>query len=135
MALRDACIRAITDENRHADLMQQLAHTCDGEPVPVIVKPGPPRSLFALACDNAVEGCVREAFGALEALWQSHTARDPALRRAMAEIAEDEARHAELAWDIVGWVASRDQEARATNDREISLHAEARHRLAGLASA
>jgi hypothetical protein len=84
--------------------MKRLAERAGADPAKPIVSSAPPRSLLALTCENAVEGCLREAFGALEALWQSHTAADPAVRAAMAEIAEDEARHAELALAIDAWL-------------------------------
>ena len=47
---------------------------------------------------------LRESFGALEALWQSYTAADPELGAVMARIAEDEARHASLAFVIDTWL-------------------------------
>lgn len=107
MALRAACILAISDERRHADTMRQLARAAGREPASPIIKPSPPRSIFALARDNAVEGCVRESFGALEATWQSQTASHPAIRSAMAQIAQDEARHAELAFALNTWLQDR----------------------------
>jgi hypothetical protein len=40
-------------------------------------------------------------------MYQSTHARDPELRAAVTAIARDEARHAELAWQIDRWAASR----------------------------
>ena len=52
------------------------------------------RELEAIAIENAVEGCVRESFGALLATWQAKTAGDARVRAAMKRIARDETRHA-----------------------------------------
>ncbi|MDC3954772.1 hypothetical protein [Polyangium jinanense] len=66
-----------------------------------------------MARENAVEGCVREAYGALIATFQAAHARDPKVRRAMQVIAADETRHAALAWRIASWVESKlDEKAR-----------------------
>jgi hypothetical protein len=59
------------------------------------------------ALENAVEGCVRECFGALVATRQASSARDPRVARAMARIAVDETRHAALAWEIARWLGPR----------------------------
>jgi hypothetical protein len=61
------------------------------------------RPLEDVAVENAVEGCVRETWGAVLASWQSRTAADPEIRAAFASIARDEMRHAALAWSIHRW--------------------------------
>jgi hypothetical protein len=61
------------------------------------------RSLEEMAIENAVEGCVRETYGALVALWQASHATDPVVAAAMVPMAEDETRHAELAWEVASW--------------------------------
>jgi len=58
------------------------------------------RSLFELAKDNAVSGCIFETYSAFKAIEQSQKASDPVLRETMKKIAIDESKHAELAWDI-----------------------------------
>jgi hypothetical protein len=65
------------------------------------------RTLEAFALENAVEGCVRETYGALVALRQAEHAGDPRVRRAMVRIAADEVRHAALSWRISRWLESR----------------------------
>jgi hypothetical protein len=57
--------------------------------------------------ENAIEGCVRETFGALVATWQARAAGDRTALRALAGIARDETRHAELAWAVDGWARGR----------------------------
>ncbi|MCL2449621.1 MAG: hypothetical protein FWD17_11805 [Polyangiaceae bacterium] len=60
-----------------------------------------------MATENAVEGCVYETFGAAVALTQSIQARDGEVRAAMSRIAVDEARHAELTWQVARWAEPR----------------------------
>ena len=67
----------------------------------------PVRSLEAVAIDNAVEGCIRETYGALVGMWQATFAGDPEVRRVMQGIARDESRHAALSWAIAGWIEPR----------------------------
>ena len=50
------------------------------------------------------EACVGETLGAAEALSLSLTVTDPALRLAYTRIAEDEGRHAELAWKTLSFL-------------------------------
>lgn len=133
--LRDACLTARDEEVRHAERMASLARAAGCQPAPPVVSPHPPRTAFQLACDNAVEGCVRESFGALEALWQAHTATDPAIRAAMAQIAEDEARHTELAIALDTWLQDlltrmqRRDVRQAQHDACLTLQAELAARL------
>ena len=70
------------------------------------------RSLESLARENAVEGCVRETYGALLMCWQAQHAAEPELRRVFARIAADETRHAALSWEVAQW-AEQQLDARA----------------------
>lgn len=93
---------AARDEVRHA---RDVARTFAIRVPRVRVRPLPLRDLDALAIDNAVEGS-REALGAAAALFQSKHA-DPRWRPLFGRIAADEARHAQLAWDIDVWLGAR----------------------------
>lgn len=113
-ALVDACIAAADDERRHAATMGALARRHGGSARPVERAAPPARGAFALAIENAVEGVVREAFGAGVAVFRGARAADPDVRRAMAEIAPDEERHAGLALAIAAFLETRlDVEQRA----------------------
>jgi hypothetical protein len=102
-SLRRAIERAATDEVRHASEMERLAGAYGARvEVPTVTKRAV-RPLFDIALENAVEGCVRETFGALVAAWQSEHAEDTDIRGAMQRIAGDEARHAALGWRIFEW--------------------------------
>jgi len=96
------------DELRHTEAMTRLLARRESEvSVRVRVNAAPAPTLYELALANAVEGCTREAFGALEAALQGARAAEPDLRAAMAEIAQDEARHALLSFDIDTWARAR----------------------------
>jgi hypothetical protein len=97
--------RAAADEVRHARDVAALAG-------------GPPpdgggygrfelRALDEVALENAVEGCVRETFGALVAMYQAEAAEDPRVRETFRTIAREETAHAALAWEIDAWSRSR----------------------------
>ncbi len=107
--LRRRASRSRQDEKRHARTMASLARrrgaTISETNLPS--KSLPLRSIDEVALENAVEGCVRETYGAWLAWQQAQHARDPELRAAMRRIAMDEARHAALAWDIHRWAMPR----------------------------
>jgi hypothetical protein len=107
-ALVDDARRSAREERRHTRMMTALARR-HGVRVarPSAPLPGHVRTLEAIATENAVEGCVRETVGALVARWQAGWARDARIRAAMTVIARDEARHAELAWQVDAWATSR----------------------------
>jgi hypothetical protein len=106
-ALVAAAERSARDETVHAHAMGELALRYGTEPRTPHVRRMRVRSLEAMARDNAVEGCVRETYGALVATWQAAHARDGDVRRRFARIARDETRHAAIAWAIAEWVTPR----------------------------
>jgi len=101
--LRDAR-RARRDEQRHTAMMARLARRngCEAR-LPDAPTPAPVRSLFEIALENAVEGCVRETYGAVVGLIEGETCSDASLRKVMRAVAIDECRHAELAWAVHAW--------------------------------
>jgi hypothetical protein len=103
-ALICAADRARRDEVRHTRITASLARRFGSRAQAPRVAPMPLRSLEAFALDNAVEGCVHETYGAALAAYGAMQASDPVVRRALAGIAADETRHAELAWAIARWV-------------------------------
>lgn len=117
--LQARALRAARDEVRHARVMTRLAQSKGSSTGKVRAPSMHVRPLEDIAVENAVEGCVRETFGAALAMVEAETARDAAVRAAMARIAPDETRHAELAWDVGAWL-----------DTQLSDDARARVRLA-----
>lgn len=98
---------AAADEVAHARAMARLALARGARVEAPSFGAIEVRDLTTIALENAAEGCVRETWAALEAAHQARTAADPELRRAMARIAADEARHAELSHDLDAWLRTR----------------------------
>jgi hypothetical protein len=113
-ALRDGVLDAMLDEVRHAQDVGELARAYGGEIARPQVETTGLRSAYEMALDNVAEGCVRETFGALQATYQAETAADPRVRDLMAQIAQDESRHAELAWQLQAWLEPRLSESERT---------------------
>jgi hypothetical protein len=102
-----AAARAARDEIRHARATGALARRFGAQPRRPVIVATQPRSLEAMALENAVEGCVRETYGALLATRQAERATDPVVRAAMMRIARDETRHASLSWQVGRWLETR----------------------------
>jgi hypothetical protein len=99
--------RAGRDEVRHARDVARLARSFGGRVRPPRVTCIAPRSLEEVALENAVEGCVRETYGALIAAHQARCAADRRVRALYARIARDETRHAALSLDVAAWAAPK----------------------------
>jgi hypothetical protein len=124
-----AASRSARDERRHARVSKALARRFGVTVAPVEREAAEARGVEALALENAVEGCVRETWGALMALRQATQASEPSVRAAMGRIARDEIRHAELAWAIDAWLCPRLTEPQRQRVRAAQAAA-----VAGLAS-
>lgn len=106
---------AMADETRHARRAFAIASQLAG----CALGPGP------LAIDGSLEaatlfdvlrlvfreGCVGETAAALEARQAAEHAREPLLKQTLLTIAEDETRHAQLAWQFVSWALGLDSDA------------------------
>lgn len=121
---------AARDEVRHARQTRALAASFGAEAPDRRLRSRPRRrrvpGLVDLLVENAVEGCVRETFGALMAHVQAALATDHGARRTMAEVAADESRHAALAWAIHAWGVenvSPEDRARIEDARRRAAHA------------
>lgn len=105
--LIESARRSADDERRHARVMRRLAEREGATVPPVEVDAPKARTAYAIALENAVEGCVHETWAAMEALTQSSRATLPGVAGAMAAIADDEIRHAALAWEVAAWIEPR----------------------------
>jgi hypothetical protein len=106
------------DEVRHARDTGALAQAHGRTPRRPASRRLAVRDLEAVARENAVEGCVRETYGALVAMWQAERASDPRVARTLERIAHDETRHAAIAWQVAAWTRTRlDARARARVER------------------
>jgi hypothetical protein len=109
--LVDDATRAMLDESAHAKLCFGLASSFAATPL------GPSalgvsgsldqRDLTEIVATTVLEGCVGETLAALEAAEALAHASDPAVRSALGRIAEDELRHAALAYRFVRWAITR----------------------------
>ena len=117
-ALMRAAATAERDEVVHAQLTAGLARRHGVAVALPAVAPTPARSLAEMTDENVVEGCVREAYGALVATVQARAARDPVVRAVMARIADDETRHAALAFAVHAWALTRVAPAAASRVAE-----------------
>lgn len=130
---------AARDEVRHARATRTLAKKFGAAPrAPRIDALKEEPTLFAIALENAREGCVRETYGALVAHLQIERAGDEDVRACMRAIADEETAHAALAWDVAAWLesqlgddarallASERRDAVATLARELAAPVDAR---------
>jgi hypothetical protein len=103
--------QAMQDEIEHARQAFALASVYAGTPRgPGALDIGGSLSCVELgACvlNAFVEGCVGETVAALEAREASELATDPAVRRVLSRVADEEARHALLAFEFVKWALPR----------------------------
>ena len=123
--LIESCTQALADETSHTKLCFGLATHYAG------VALGPSRldvsqslnetSLVEIMSLVLKEGCIGETCAALEAAESAEVALDPALERAYARIAQDERRHADLAFRFLRWAL-----AVATLDEQEQFVSEAR---------
>jgi hypothetical protein len=131
--LVEACNRALADETAHARACFVLASAYGGTAI------GPSRldighcfedtSLLAIAKLVLREGCLGETVASLEALAAAEVASDPAVKRALTRIANDELKHAELAFKFMRWALTL-----SSVEERHELAAEAARKLADFES-
>ncbi len=115
-ALVSGAQRAGLDEVEHARIAFALASAYAGHaigPGPLPIARPRPATLRALVADAVAEGCINEA-GAALALREEGARSNRAMRAILDRIAEDEERHAALAYQTVAWAATLDAELTAT---------------------
>lgn len=100
---------AALDEVRHTQLSFALASAYRGQKLRPSAFPFEPqlvleRTLVGLAQSTFEEGCIGETLAAIQANEQLELATDPAVCSTLAEIVQDEARHALFAWHSVAWM-------------------------------
>ncbi|MBL8679123.1 MAG: hypothetical protein JNK05_08145 [Myxococcales bacterium] len=122
--LARAAVRSAMDERKHASMMASLAASHGTSAHEFNILDDRTRTLEDLAHENAVEGCVRETWGALLAAYQREHAEDAAVREAMAVISVDEQKHASLAWRVAHWAEPKLSDAsreRIQRDRDAAF--------------
>ncbi len=105
--LARAARRSVDDERRHARQLRRFAHRLGASVDEVRRRETGLRGPEAVAIDNAIEGCGREAYGAIGAAFQAENAASREVRRVYRGIARDEARHALLSFAANHWLRSQ----------------------------
>jgi hypothetical protein len=105
--------RAALDEIEHARLAYGMAahHGVEARgPGALVIADHQPTSmtLAQLARETFIDGCMGELWASAIATREAESTDDPELARIHRRIADDEMRHAELAWRIVAWALSID---------------------------
>ncbi len=100
-------LRAAADERRHAALAERLLRARGLRAAAPAVTAPVARSMLRVALENATEGCVRETWGALVAVWQRAHETSPQLRRFYEAIADDEQQHAVFSWHLDEWLRAQ----------------------------
>jgi hypothetical protein len=124
-ALVARAVEAMADETRHARFGFGLVHALSG----VAVAPAELPMHRALDGDTSLEsvlrlvvreGIIGETLSALEVRHAADLAEIPTLREALATIAAEEARHAELAFVFAAWALEQDRTLGAVIDEELA---------------
>jgi hypothetical protein len=118
-------LQAAVDEAHHAELALGQAVRHGGRPLEfgsLDVRGATEASLdlerVVLACVR--EGCVGETLAALELARAAECCEDAELGEALARVADDEARHAALAWRFVQWALGQEPRLRAVVRRAFA---------------
>jgi hypothetical protein len=114
------------DEVEHAKLCFGLAARFSGiQREPGILMPPPVREadIVRLALDTFVEGCVGETIATLVATRARRSCVDVGAARALEQIADDESRHAALAWRTIAWLLDSAGERRHELEQALAEQA------------
>lgn len=103
---------AVADEVEHARVFFGLARAYGGVSVgpselPIRGALKDASDPVAIAVTLAEEGCIAETISAMQLAAAAGRTSDRVLRNALTDIAEQELRHAELAWTALGWMLAR----------------------------
>jgi hypothetical protein len=119
-ALIEAVHRAALDEIEHARLCYALAERRGAPrvgPGPLAVDRAPfATSMASFVRDTFLDGCVAETLAAIDLRTREG---DEVERSAFERMADDEERHAELAWRMLAWAIRSDPSARTELRRAI----------------
>lgn len=111
--LVEACQSCMQDEIRHAKLAFRWASHLSGQelapgPMPQLHTAPPSESLMDLALANLEEGCCNETLATLLMLDRADRCEHEGMRRVVAQIAQDEQRHAQFAWRLTQWFLAKE---------------------------
>jgi hypothetical protein len=117
--LSSRALAAADDELVHAHLAARTAADLCGDPValaPPVCHERPPApgalGLGRLVRESWLDGCIGEGVAAAVARAESARVGPSQLGARLAQVAADEHRHAELAWDVLAWALTRPEARR-----------------------
>ena len=103
-------LQAKNEEIKHSVLTAGIASMASGKSISIAESQESSRppltgkeGLTRVAIESWLDGCLHEGLAAKEVTLQAEQASEPHIREALIQIAEDESRHHELAWDILDW--------------------------------
>jgi hypothetical protein len=114
------------DEVEHARMCFGLAARFSGlarEPGGLIPPPVREADIVRLALDTFVEGCVGETIATLIATRAQRSCADASVTQVLEQIADDESRHAALAWRTITWLLDGAGERRAELEQALAEQA------------
>lgn len=121
--LIDLAEAAILEETEHAEMAGLLAAAYAGQTATLAIADFKLRSLYEIALENALEGCIHETFAAACGWWQAECAAHAIFRTVISHITEEETRHAALSWAIHAWVMPQLSTAQQAHIRQAQLEA------------
>lgn len=107
--------RAMGDEVRHAKAAYGVASSFAGKdlgPGPLDTTGADESSVEAMVLSAVREGCIAETIAAAQARAAAEACTDEGIREMLEGVANDESRHATLAWRFVRWALSEHPELR-----------------------
>ena len=109
--LIEASQQASIDEIRHAKICYGIANVflgCDFGPGFLNVEGSLGKMDLKKIIKSIIqEGCIEETISAVEAHIGAYMAQEPSIKNALSQIAMDETRHAQFAWETIQWMVRR----------------------------
>lgn len=119
--LVEATHRAALDEIEHARLMFGLAGGAGVGPGPLPLPPLLVPDLSELVVSTFRDACLQETVGAVAVRAEAEAEADPAIAAVLARVADDEERHAVLAYRTLAWaLGAAGAPGQAALERELS---------------
>ena len=121
------CAEALRDEVRHARIALSMAATYAGQPVapsPLDIRDSlnTSREAAHILRSTIQGGCINETLAIAQIKAAASRTRIPAIQELLRDIAEDESRHAALAWQSARWMIEERPSLRAVAEQTFEEH-------------
>ena len=118
------------DEIRHAKICYGIVGALLGSdygPGPLDVEEGVEKtSLKSIVHSTIEEGCIEETISAVEAHVGAYRSQDLVVKESLSEIATDETKHAQFAWNTIQWIVGKFPEIRDFVEETFNVELESR---------